>query len=204
MKKETLIDNIKSIEMPKDMQYRIIRKCHYEKEKSEMKNNKTTTFFRKPVVITVTILLCIFFACVTVLASSEKIQGYFEDIKSITGAVTGTAYKQATDEIEISVTSVSDSLEIDITLLNIEQAPYIYFTSFGINNYAIIDSNGKSIVRNESADFVEIHDNKANITIPISNLDKGTYTLEISEFSGSSKADQPLVLSGNWKAEFTK
>ncbi len=204
MNNENLVNSIKSIEMPKDMQHRIIRKCHYEKEILEMKKNKTTTFFRKPIVITVAILLCVCFASVTVLASSGKIQGYFVDIKNITGAVTDTAYEQATDEIYVSVTNTSDNLEIEITLLNIEQAPYNCFTSFGINNYRILDSHGKTLVKNKSTDFVGIIGNKAEIDIPISDLDNGTYTLEISEFSGSAKADQPLVLSGNWKTEFTK
>lgn len=203
MNNEILTNAVKSIRMPYDMKRRIEKSCFNQMEEISMNKNKTA-FFKRPVVAIATIILCITLASATVFASSGKLQGYFRDIKNLSGAITGTAYEQATDEIEVNIASVSDNLTLEITLLNIDKPPYNCSEAFGINSYSIVDSMNKTIIKKQSTIQADIVDGKVLIDIPVSDLKDGTYTLIIDEFISSKKADQPLILSGNWEINFTK
>lgn len=203
MKRNDLKHSINNIKMPTDMKQRIIKNCYKETEKVIMKNNKTT-FIKKPIVAIAALVLCICLASTVALASTGKLQGYFKDIKNLQGAVTGTAYEQATDEIEMNITEITDVLTVEITLLNKEQAPYNCLETFGINSYSIIDSNNIAVVKEKSSELSKVLDGKAQLTIPVNELKSGNYTLLINEFVGEKKADQPLIISGNWELNFTK
>lgn len=62
----------------------------------------------------------------------------------------------------------------------------------------------KVVVEGDTTDFAEIIDGKTTIVIPISELPGGEYKLVVSAFVGSAKADQPLVMNGDWECEFTR
>lgn len=51
---------------------------------------------------------------------------------------------------------------------------------------------------------MEIVEGKAKIIIPTDTLVPGEYKLIVDEFVGEKKADQPLVMSGNWECKFTR
>ena len=201
MNNETFTNAVKNIKMPYDMKRRIENNCINKTEEIAMKKN---TFFKRPIIAIAIIILCVAIASVSVFASSGKRQGYFRDIKNLGGAITNTAYEEATDEIEVNITDVSDELTLKITLLNIDKPPYNCSESFGINSYSIVDATGKTVVNNQSSSQTDVVDNTVLIDIPVSNLHSGTYTLIIDEFISSKKADQPLILGGNWKINFTK
>ena len=42
----------------------------------------------------------------------------------------------------------------------------------------------------------------AKVKIPLNDISEGTYKLVVSKLIGGAKAEQPLVLSGNWECEF--
>ena len=134
MDKKKFVNKIKEIEMPKDMQQRIIEKCYIETEKKKM--NK---MFKKPMVAVASFALCVCLMGVTALAATGKLEGYFRDIKRWDGAVIGTAYEQATDEVELNIVEVSDKLVVEITMVNFKEAPYSFFEMFGIKNYKIVE-----------------------------------------------------------------
>ena len=199
MDKKKFVNKIKEIEMPKDMQQRIIEKCYIETEKKKM--NK---MFKKPMVAVASFALCVCLMGVIALAATGKLEGYFRDIKRWDGAVIGTAYEQATDEVELNIVEVSDKLVVEITMVNFKEAPYSFFEMFGIKNYKIVDANGKVIVENENLEMSAIANNKVLVNVPLDDVGNGEYTLIVSELVGGSKADQPLGLAGTWECSFRR
>ena len=199
MDKKKFVNIIKEIEMPKDMQQRIIEKCYIETEKKSM--NK---MFKKPMVAVASFALCVCLMGVTALAATGKLEGYFRDIKRWDGAVIGTAYEQATDEVEVNIIEVSDKLVVEITMVKPKEAPYSFFEMFGIKKYKIVDTNGNVIVENENLEMSAIANNKVLVNVPLDGVANGEYTLIVSELVGSSKAEQPLGLSGTWECSFRR
>lgn len=199
MDKKKFVNKIKEIEMPKDMQQRIIEKCYIETEKKKM--NK---MFKKPMVAVASFALCVCLMGVTALAATGKLEGYFRDIKRWDGAVIGTAYEQATDEVEVNIIEVSDKLVVEITMVKPKEAPYSFFEMFGIKKYKIVDTNGNVIVENENLEMSAIANNKVLVNVPLDGVANGEYTLIVSELVGSSKAEQPLGLSGTWECSFRR
>ena len=199
MDKKKFANKIKEIEMPKDMQQRIIEKCYIETEKKSM--NK---MFKKPMVAVASFALCVCLMGVTALAATGKLEGYFRDIKRWDGAVIGTAYEQATDEVEVNIIEVSDKLVVEITMVKPNEAPYSFFEMFGIKKYKIVDANGNVIVENENLEMSAIANNKVLVNVPLDEVGNGEYTLMVSELVGSAKADQPLVLTGTWECGFRR
>ena len=199
MDKKKFANKIKEIEMPKDMQQRIIEKCYIETEKKKM--NK---MFKKPMVAVASFALCVCLMGVTALAATGKLEGYFRDIKRWDGAVIGTAYEQATDEVEVNIIEVSDKLVVEITMVKPKEAPYSFFEMFGIKKYKIVDTKGNVIVENENLEMSAIANNKVLVNVPLDGVANGEYTLMVSELVGSSKAEQPLGLSGTWECSFRR
>lgn len=197
MNKNEFVNKIREIEMPKDMQQRIIEKCYMETEKKRMKK-----MFKRPMVAAASFALCVCLTGVTALAATGKLEGFFRDIKRWDGAVVGTSYEQATDEVDMKVVNITDELIVEFTMLKPDTAPYSFFEIFGINEYKIVDEDGNMVMENEPVEMSAM-ENKVTLKIPLNTISEGTYTLVVSKLVGSAKADQPLVISGTWECEFT-
>ena len=217
MEMHDLSKKVKEIEMPKEMRERIVKNCYMEMENYNMnKTNKTSTnkSFKK-YMAAASLAFCVCLTGVTTLAATGKLQGFFKDIKRWDGAIVGTSYEQATDEIDVSVIATSGELIVTVKMLNPTTAPYNSFDTFGIESYEIMDSEGKIVVKGntdthinmssgETSTMSELLDGTAIISIPLENLSTGSYKLLVTEFVGASKADQPLVISGNWECDFIR
>ncbi len=223
-----LAEKVKEIEMPEEMQARILRNCNLEMNekrmgrdimdktinKEEERNNvKTgikmkTGFSRKLVVTVASLTLCVCVAGITTLAATGKLEGYFKDIKRWDGAVVGTSYEQATDEVEVKVIDVADTLTLEVIMVNPNVAPYRELEQLGIGSYHIVDGKGKVVEESKTAgkavESAEVVDGRAIVNVPLENILNGEYQLIISELVGSKKADQPLGMHGTWECEFTK
>lgn len=196
---------MQKIEMPDEMQTRILNNCYKKiNQETEYKimSKKTNSYFKKPLATAAALALCICVGGVTVLATTGK--GFFKDIMGWDGAITGTAYEQATDEIDIAVTDVSDSLTVVATVVNPTIVPYMTFDEMRIGSYKIIDSLGNVVVEGMSNVMLPYENGQIRVAIPLENLESGTYKLIIDSFVGGSKADQPLEIHGNWECEFSK
>lgn len=204
MTEKNCLENLKEIEMPDDMKNRIVSKCKVELEEQKMSKRKINKFARRPMVAAASLVLCLCLAGATVLASTWKLQGFFKDVKRWDGAVVGTTYEQATDEIAVKITEVKEELTLEISMLDSNVAPYSVFELFGVKKYKIIDMDGKNIAEADDENMAELISGKAVVQIPVNNIAEGAYKLIISEMVGSAKADQPLVLSGIWEIEFIK
>lgn len=196
-------EEVRKIEMSAEMQERIRKNCYERMEEENMKKSNKN-IFQKPMVAVAALALCLCVTGASALAATGKLQGYFKDITRWDGAVTGTAYEQATDEVGINVTEVTDRVKVSITLLEAEKVPYSEFEALGIQSYQILDRNGKAVVKGAEAEAVLIKDGQAEMWIPLEDVPDGEYTLVISKLTGSKKAEQPLVVSGNWVCSFTK
>lgn len=204
MEKKMIAEKLNKIEMPKEMRERVIKNCVIEMEEKTMRKNTSKKFLGRPVVAVASLVLCLCLTGVTALAATGKLQGFFKDITDWKGAVTGTAYEQATDEVELSVALVADELAVAVTMLKPEEAPYSSFETFGIESYKIVDLAGSVIAEGEATALAEVVDGKVNVNISLDNISSGEYKLIVNKMVGSAKADQPLVISGTWECEFAK
>lgn len=204
MMSKELKEKVNEIEMPDNMRARIIKNCYSKLEEETMKEHKRNSLFRRPMVAVATLALCICVTGISAMAATGKLQGFFKDITRWDGAVVGTSYEQATEEMQVNATETSEGLEIEVTFLTPDQAPYLYFEQFGIQTCEIVDSDGKVMVKEITSELAEVQDGKVNILLTLEELPKGSYKLRISEMVGAKKADQPLVLHGAWECEFAR
>ena len=196
---------MQNIEMSDEMKSRILDNCYKKiNQETEYKTmtKKTNRFFKKPLATAAAIALCLCIGGVTAIAATGK--GYFKDVIRWDGAITGTAYEQATEEIKISVTEVTDSLIVVATVVDPTKVPYMTFDEMRIGSYKIVDSVGNVVIEGVSNEMLPYENGQITVSIPVENLESGNYKLIVDSFVGGSKADQPLTMSGNWECEFTK
>lgn len=198
-----ILSDMKKIEMPDDMQERIIRNCYRAMEEREMNKKSTERKMRKPMAVAVSLAVCGCITGVTALAATGHLQGFFKDKTRLDGAVVGTTYEQATDEINVSVTSSKAGITVTAEFLNPKAAPYGFISEFGITDYTISDTEGNVLIKDGKTAMTAISEGKSEFVIPTDNLEKGDYKLEISQFTGGAKAEQPLPINGHWLCGFT-
>ena len=127
--------------------------------------------------------------------------GFFRDITNWQGAITGTVYEQAVDEIAVTVTPDAGALTIEADFVKPAIAPYFTFETFALGAYEIRDAAGEVVAEGEGSEPAAVADGGAVLTLPFA-ADPGAYTLVIESFTGGSKADQPLPLTGHWECDF--
>ena len=167
-----------------------------------MNNRKNNSFFRKPAAVFAALAVCLSLS-LTALAATGVLQGFFRDITNYSGAIVGTCYEQATDEIKMDVTVNGDELTVMVSFANPQMAPYVYAEQLGIAQYRIVDVNGKE-VKEGSAGSAEVVNGQASVNIELDGISNGSYKLIVTAFVSEKKADQPLNINGNLEFEFTK
>ncbi|MBQ3009572.1 MAG: hypothetical protein IJD81_00110 [Oscillospiraceae bacterium] len=133
--------------------------------------------------------------CVT--ASAAIHGGWFSDVKNSFGAVTGTEYYNATEEITVTADAESGLLTVHVTFLVPDQFPYREIETLRFGEYTISEISGSQ------TDAAPVTDGTTQITVPVGNLPAGEYSLHITSFIGEKKAEQPLPIYGDWECEFT-
>ena len=200
---EKLKSAAETITMPEEVKRRIVRNCKTQISNSRkeivMKTNKN---IRKPAAVFVAVALCLSLS-VTAIATSGVLNGYFRDITNWQGAIVGTSYEQATDEIAMSVTVNGDELTVLATFSVPQEFPYREVEKLGIAAYSIVDANGK-VVKEGAAESTEVVNGQASINIQLDGIEGGSYKLIVTAFVGEKKAEQPLNINGNWECAFTK
>ena len=168
---------------------------------TKFRTKKSTA--KRKLVLAASLALCLCLTGVTALAVSGKLDGFFKDITRMDGAVIGTSYEQATDEIEVNLNAAADELQLNIKMLYPDEVPYTTFDEFGISSYQIQNKNGEMILADGATELIKADKEIMAFAIPADELPDGEYTLTIASFVGASKADQPLELHGNWECDFT-
>lgn len=206
MELENLKSAAKEITMPEEMKRRIAHNCKKvivnTMEEHTMNHRKNVSFFKKPAAVFAALAICLSIS-VTALAATGTLKGFFRDITNWQGAVVGTSYEQATDEIDVNVTANGEKLTVLATFADPQIFPYREVEKLGIAEYCIVDTNGKTVSEG-AAESVEVVNGCAAVCIQLDDLDSGSYRLMIRAFVGSKKAEQPLNINGNWECKFSK
>ena len=181
MEIKDLANTINKIEMPKEMEVRIMNKCYAKMEESVMEKKNRRNIFRNPMVAAASLAVCLCLTGVTALAATGKLQGVFKDIVRWDKTVIGTSYENATDEIDISAFSNgSDQLTVVVELNDPAKVPYSEFDYMGMLNYEIIDENGNVIKTGNETELCDIVSGNVSINILLESIPEGTYKLKIT------------------------
>lgn len=167
--------------------------------------------------IAAAVLLCAITARFCIPSVAVPLEGFFHDItRRLDGAVIGTEYENATQEIKIEASAaVMENgklvLPLEITFLVMgEKEPYIYLTggAAALGDYRILDASGNEICsasgQQEATGALE--DGKAALVQPLATetlLERTEYTLVVESVYGLQKAEQPLEMKGHWECGFT-
>ena len=194
------------ITMPEEMKRRIAHNCKQIEttmEEHNMNNRKNTSFFRKPAAVFAALAVCLSLS-VTALAATGVLQGFFRDITNHSGAIVGTSYEQATDEIDMDVTVDGDELTVLATFVDPNKFPYRESQLLGIADYRIMDAEGNVVQEGATDKFTPVANGQASIVLELNELATGSYKLIVTALVSEKKADQPLNISGTWECEFSK
>ena len=207
MEFENLKSAAKEITMPEEMKRRIAHNCKKQivntMEEHTMNNRKNNSFFRKPAAVFAALAVCLSLS-VTALAATGVLQGFFRDITNHSGAIVGTSYEQATDEIDMNVTVDRDELTVLATFVDPNMFPYRESQLLGIADYRIMDAEGNVVQEGATDKFTPVANGQASIVLELNELATGSYKLIVTAFVSEKKADQPLNISGTWECEFSK
>ena len=188
MKTETMFDEIRNIEMPESMKIRIVNNCLSAAEGKKMR----THAYRRPALSLASFVLCFILVGLTAAAASGKLAGFFRDVTKWNGAVTGTTYEAASDEVDICL----NDREIVLTMLKTDDIPYSEIEEICISSYRVEDESGKTVIENGRTSFVKLDGGSVSILLDEDLPDSGK--IVITELTGRKKADQDLPIHGSW------
>lgn len=177
-----------------------------EKAKQEQKGKIIMLKFHKTAIAAAAALVLavgIFAGSNTALA--KDIRGYFADVFRFDGAVVGTEYNNATDEITVTAISDGESITVTPQLLYPQEAPYAFITEISLRNVTITDSSGKKLMTVDETDPSILSNGTVSLVIPLGTVNlspHAEYTVSFNTVVGHAKAEQPLPMSGNWSCTF--
>ena len=136
----------------------------------------------------------------------------FKDVKRWDGAVIGTEYINATNDIKFCVSEIKDeNITLDISFEELNKAPFAFIQEIAVVEYKILDASNNEILNInstlENAIKGNVENGKVVINLPIKeiNLDeRGEYKILINNIYGLAKVEQPLKISGMWECEFAR
>ena len=181
-------------------------------EERTMSKPKITT--KRTLAIAAVLALCLVTVCMTPLANS--IRGFFSDIIRFDGAITGTQYENATNDIKVDVLEVTSEngnviIPLELSFENPTEAPFPYIQEIAISEYKILDNSDK-VISKEKISVDEASKgivSNGTVLVELSTADKKMtsgeeYTIVIEKMYGLSKADAPLHITGTWECNFIR
>jgi len=206
---------VERIRMTDEMQRRVIRNCRteaaQEREKQEMNQRRNFSWMKKTVAVAAVLSICV--CCMAVAAATGKL-GYFKDVVNWNGAVTGTEYVQADNEVDLRVLEpiVKEGtmlLEVELVFDRPDDAPFAYMEEVTLSEYRVVDGAGKDVVviTGDEAEGVTsaVDGGKTQLTLMLGSEEMFTdnaYTLVLESFYGLKKADSLLEVTGHWECGF--
>lgn len=177
-----------------------------DRAKREEKGQITMLKFRKSTVAAA-VALVLTFGLLTVgaVTYADSIRGSFADVFRFDGAVIGTEYHDATEEIEVTAETVGDTVIVNARFLYPADAPYAFISQLSLKNVTLTDSSGAKLLTVGETEITPINNGSVSITIPMGTVTLSpdeAYTLTFDTAVGHAKAEQPLPMSGNWSCSF--
>ena len=169
MEYEKMKSAVNAIVMPDEKKRRIARNCRMAAihQRKEIAMNHR---IRKPAVVCAVLVVCLALS-VTALAATGTLQGFFQDITDFRGAVIGTSYEQATEEIGVTAVLKDDVLTVLAAFENPQEAPYSEMEEMDISHYQIIDSEGNVVKEGETKQQAPVVDGQAAIDIALEDME---------------------------------
>lgn len=193
---ERLRETLGKLEMPPQMKTRIVARC------TENAFDKKTTAVNAPRRTALLAAVLSVLLCLSAIGAAAAAVGYFKDVVRADGAVVGTAYEQATEELALRASVDGNQLRVLVTMLFPDKPPYSECEQLSIGDCRIADMSGSVILENAGTGPAPILDGTAEMTLPLDGLNSGRYILTVSRLIGGKKADQPLSINGTWECEF--
>jgi len=214
--KPMIEEKLETIEIPDNLHERCVAGAMKAKAEMESSGHKRKEIrgqmrkhMKKAVAAAAVVLVCALAVGSTTFADSIK--GMFKDIVRFDGAVTGSEYVNATDEVRVTAGEVTVAeneifVPVEITFLNLEAAPFRYIEWVEVDVFEILNADGEVVVSEKDANVVcSVNDGCANLSLSVEagKLVAGEpYTLVIESFEGCKKADAPLPVKGEWECAF--
>ena len=173
----------------------------------EQKGHITMLKFRKNTVAAA-VALVLTFGLLTAgaVTYADSIRGAFSDVTRFDGAVVGTEYHDATEEIEVTAETVGNTITVNARFLYPADAPYAFITDLSLKNATLTDSSGTKLLTVAETEITPISNGSVSIIIPMGTVSLSpdeSYTLTFDTAVGHAKAEQPLPMSGNWSCTFS-
>jgi len=179
-----LKENVQSIRMRADTRQRLLDSVPSKKRRFS------------PAAVAAVLALCLILPVGSFAAGKA---GFFRDVKRWDGAVVGTAYENATEEIAVTVSIQTEQLTVSVTLLKPDKAPYPYIEELSIGEYQFLDEADK-VIAEGTAQAVPLIKGQAVFSLPVTDAQ----SLRITQFTATAKAEQPLPIYGEWEWHFQK
>lgn len=172
----------------------------------EQKGQITMLKFHKNAVAAVALVLTAGLLAVGGITYADSIRGAFSDVTRFDGAVVGTEYHNATEEIEVTAEAVGDTVIVNARFLYPADAPYAFIAELSLKNVTLTDSSGAKLLTVGETEITPITNGSVSIAIPMGTVSLSpheSYTLSFDTAVGHAKAEQPLPMSGNWSCTVT-
>ena len=213
-------EKLNGIEIPKELHESCamgVKRAKEEMEENTMKMTKTkkgNTINRMGRLAATAAVLAICFCVLNNTSMATGVKGFFKDVTRFDGAVVGTEYVQATEEIDVCIVTAAREqekllLSMEITFLNEAELPFRDIEELNLGKVQIVDKAGEKMVEiteeHIKSAIGTVSNGKAviNILVTEGEFHSGEeYTLVINSVYGSKKADAPLEMKGNWECAF--
>ena len=177
-----------------------------DRAEREQKGQITMLKFRKSTVAAA-VALVLTFGLLTAgaVTYADSIRGAFSDVTRFDGAVVGTEYHDATEEIEVTAEAVGDTVTVNARFLYPADAPYAFISELSLKNVTLTDSSGAKLLTIEETEQASLNNGSVSIAIPMGTVTlspDAEYTLTFDTAVGHAKAEWPLPMSGNWSCSF--
>lgn len=203
MEPELLKHAVRPLRLPPPARARILRACRQlteiGKENFAMENKKHRFAAKRPLAVLAAAAVC---AACAVGAVAAGRAGVFKNVTGWWGAVTGTRYEQAAAEITADAAYANGTLTVAVRFERPAEVPYRVLETLAIGEYQILDGAGQAVAAGGPTVAAPVENGGAVLTLPCA-LAGGGYTLRIQSFTGGSKADAPLPITGGWDCPFT-
>ena len=177
------------------------------REAANEQKGKMIMFTSKKKAIAAAIALVLMMGVIgTGAAYADTIRGFFVDVKNPIGAVVGTEYNHATDEIAVTATADADAITVTAQLLYPTEAPYAFISEVSLQNVTVTDSSGAKLLTIDETQLAAIDNAAVCIHIPLGTISLSSdeeYTISFDTVVGHAKAEQPLPMSGSWSCNFS-
>lgn len=137
------------------------------------------------------------------IVSTTDGKGYFRDTKNWYGAVTGTTYQNADEEIAVNITVSNSDIVLDIYFRCPYEFPYREIEELALKEYQVIDLDGRIVCsETKTVQYSNVLDGKTSFQIYLGDIPDGEYKLQIQSFEGIKTPEHPLVINGKWESKF--